>query len=473
MKQTTKTLVGLLALVIAAGAVGGLAFWANKDETAKTEAKEKSEKLFDFDKAHAKELRIEKDGKLSVALAKGDKGWKLLQPVQAEADDSAVDSLLGTLSGLKQKKDLADEKDLKSYGLDAPKLVVTVKLDDGKQQGLRAGMDNTFDSTLYVQKAGDATVRVVDGYVKANLDKSAFELRNKKVAHLDDAAEIKSVEVSGVKSPYALTKDGTTWKVGGALADGSAADRIVNALKNLRATAVASEDGAQPAQFGLDKPKASAKLSVGAGKDTYTRSIFIGQAKGGAPTSQKTYARRDDSPVVYEVDAQILKDLEKEPFELQDKQLVHADREAVRELDFEGPSGTVKVSRQKPALADGGYAEETFAVTAPSAGAAKKWKISSALYSITALRATSFEGPVPKEKELGKYGLDKPKTATLLGDGGKVLARVRIGAEKDGKRWVLAEGVDKLSRVEKGTVDDWPWTAADALEAPPTPQASK
>ena len=86
-------------------------------------------------------------------------------------------------------------------------------------------------------------------------------------------------------------------------------------------------------------------------------------------------------------------------------------------------------------------------------------------------RAASFEGPRPRD--LAKYGLDKPKIATLLGEGGKTLARVRIGAEKDGKRWVLADGIDKLARVEKSTVDDWPWTANDALEAPATPQAAK
>src|ERR1041384_8056716 len=222
MKQTTKTLLGLLALVVIAGAVGGIALWTNKDETQKTEAKEKSEKLFDFDKAHAKEIRIEKDGKVSVALVK-DTNWKLTQPVQAEADDSAVDSLLNTLTGLKQKKDLGDEKDAKAYGLDAPKLAVTVKLDDGKEQGIRAGLDNSFDNTLYVQRAGDPTIRIVDGYVKGNLDRGPFELRNKQVAHLDQNAEVKSVEVTGVKSPYTLTKDGTSWKLNGSAAADSGA----------------------------------------------------------------------------------------------------------------------------------------------------------------------------------------------------------------------------------------------------------
>jgi hypothetical protein len=93
MKQTTRTLIGLLALLVAAVAIGGAALWAGKDEERKAEAKEKSEKLFDFDKAHVKSLRLEKGGKLVAALSKDDKGWKIAEPLQAEADEGTVDSL--------------------------------------------------------------------------------------------------------------------------------------------------------------------------------------------------------------------------------------------------------------------------------------------------------------------------------------------------------------------------------------------
>jgi uncharacterized protein DUF4340 len=472
MKQTTKTMVGLLALLLVAGGIAGVALWAGKDEQKKAEAKEKSEKVFDFDKAHAKELRLSKDGHPVARLVKGEKSWKLVQPVEAEADDTAVDSLLSSLSGLKQKKDLPDEKDLKSFGLDQPKLEVAVKLDDGKEQGLQFGTDNSFDNTLYAKKLGDSTVRVVDAYQRTALEKTAFDLRDKKVAHLDDAAELKRIEVAGVKSPYVLEKDGSTWKVNGAAADAGAADRVASALKSLRATAIAAEKAGSLKEFGLDKPKATVKLAVAAGSDTSARVVRLGQAKTGAVTL-KTYAKRDDSPVVYEVDKQILTDVAKEPFDLQNKELVKVDREAVRKAVFESPAGKVEITRVKNTPADGGFPDEVFTVVAPHQGAAKKWKISSALYSIASLRAAAFEGPVPGAKDLAKYGLDKPKTVTLLGDEDKVLARVRVGSEKDGKRHVLADGFDKLVRVEKSTVDDWPWTATDALDAPPPPQASK
>ena len=325
-----------------------------------------------------------------------------------------------------------------------------------------------------MKKQGESTVRVIDAYQKTSFEKTAFDLRDKRVAHLDDAAEVKRIEATGVKWPYTLEKDGTAWKLGGAPADGAGADRVATAVKGLRATAVASEAATNLKEFGLDKPKATIRLSVLAGKDTYTRVVQVGQAKSGA-ASPKTFAKRDDSPVIYEVDKQILADVEKVAFDLQNKDLVHVDREAVRKVVFESPSGKVEISRVKNAPADGGVADEVFTVVAPQQGPAKKWKVSSALYAIASLRATAFEGPSPAAKDLAKYGLDKPRTVTLLGEGDKVLARVRIGAEKDGKRYALSDGFEKLVRVEKSTVDDWPWSVADALEAPAptTGQASK
>ena len=458
MKQTTKTLVGLLALVVVAVGIAFAAAWVGKSEEAKADAKEKSEKLFDFDKAHARAVKLSKDGKLVASLAKDEKGWKIDAPIKADADDGVVDSMLTSMAALKEKKELPDEKDLKGYGLDAPKLEVSVKLDDGKEQAVQFGVDNSFDNTVYVKKSSDPTVRIVDGWSKNGFDKSLLDLRDKKVAHLDAAAEVKRVEVAGVKSPYVLEKDGGSWKYDGAAADGSAADRIVNAVKQLKATGIAAESG-EPKQYGLDKPKATVKLSVASGKDTWVRTVLIGQAKSGA-VSMKTYAKRDDSPVIWEVDQQILKDLEKEPFDLQDKTLVHANRDEIRKLVFESPDGKVEVTREKLTPPDGGFPDEKYAVVGH--GPAKKWKMSAASYSMTSLRAAAFEGPAPKD--LKKYGFDR--TATLYGEKDKVLARIRVGAEKDGKRYVLVDGVDKLARVEKGTVDDWPWKLSDALDQP-------
>lgn len=465
MKQTTKTLLGLAVLLVVAGAIGGVALWTGKDEAKKAEAREKGEKLFDFDKAHVRVLRLSKGGHLVVQLEKGDKGWQLTQPVQAPGDDAMIDPLLTSLSNLKEKKSLEGEKDLKPFGLDEPALDISVKLDDGKEQGVQLGGENPFDNTLYAKRQGDSTVRVIEAFYKTSLDKSAFDLREKRVTRLPDGAEVKRVEVTSVASPYTLEKDGAAWKVGGKPADNSTADVVANALKNLRATAVAAETSTRLSEFGLDKPAAVAKVTAGA----ETRTVKIGQPKGAA----KAYAMRDDSPVVYEVAQQIVADVDKQPFDLENKQLFHVDREALRKAIFESPAGKVEIARAKPQKPDGGVAEEVFTVVAPKQGPARKWKTSSTIYAVSALRAAAFDGPVPAAKDLAKYGLDKPRTVTFLGDGDKVLLHLRVGAERDGKRYALADGFDKLVRVDKAIVDDFPWNVSDALEPPPNPQASK
>lgn len=463
MKQTTKALLGLVVLLAVAGVVGGAALWTGKDEAKKTEAREKEEKFFDFDKAHVKVLRLTRAGQPMVQVEKGDKGWQLTQPVQAKADDAIVDPLLTSLATLKQKKQLDGETDLKSFGLDKPALDVSVKLDDGKEEGLQIGMENPFDSTLYAKKQGDPAVKVIEGFRKAAFDKSAFDLRDKKVAGLPDSADVQRVEVTSIASPYTLEKDGTAWKTNGQAADTATADTVTSALKNLRATGIGAEASSNLSQFGLDKPSAVAKVTAGSA----TRTLKIGQSMG------KTYAMRDDSPVIYEVAAQILTDIDKQPFDLENKQLFHVDREALRKAIFESPAGKVEIARSKTSPADGGVSEEVFTVVAPKQGPAKKWKTSSTLYAVSSLRAAAFDGPVPAAKDLKKYGLDKPKVVTFLGEGDKVLLHLRVGAEKDGKRYALADGFDKLVRVDKGIVDDFPWNVSDALEPPPTPQASK
>src|SRR5262249_30348632 len=107
MKQTTKALLGLAVLVVVAGAIGRVALRTGKDEERKPGAREKRENSVDSERAKVKGLRLSKDGQLAARLTKADKSWKMVQPVQSDGDDTAVDNLLAALIGLKQKKDLA------------------------------------------------------------------------------------------------------------------------------------------------------------------------------------------------------------------------------------------------------------------------------------------------------------------------------------------------------------------------------
>jgi hypothetical protein len=126
----------------------------------------------------------------------------------------------------------------------------------------------------------------------------------------------------------------------------------------------------------------------------------------------------------------------------------------------------VVVSRSKESK-DGGTAEEKFAVEAPASGSAKRWKLSSALYSLANLKAAAFTGT---PKDLAKYGLDKARTYTVVGQDGKPAARVKIGGpvpKNDKRVYAMAEGGDKVVEIEKATADELPKTLEDVLDTPP------
>jgi Domain of unknown function (DUF4340) len=478
MKQTTRSLVTALIVLGIAAAVGGAAVWVTRDTEKKTEQKERSARLFEgLDKAKVRQVKLVRGGKLVAVVSRADASapWKISEPVTADADTMAVSGMVDALETLKQKSEIGDA-DPKQYGLENPAIVVSVKTDDGKEQAVEFGETNPFDSSVYVRKQGEKTVRIADGSTKTGFEKQLFDLRDKQVLHVDLDADVRRIEVAGTSPGYTLEKDGASWKMVAPQkepADSNAADAVASVVKSLRATGVAAEsaDAAALKQFGLSPPRITAQVTIAAdpGKNTFRRTLLLGQpAPSKGSVAVKTYAKRDDSATVFEVDPQITKDLQKSVFDLQDKLLVHVNREDVRKIVFAQPgSPRIVVERKKEQPKDGGVAEETFAVLEPKAGAAKKWKVSNTLYSITGLRATAFAAK-PDAKTF-----EGARTVTLLGDGDKVLAKLRIGAEtKDGKhRYASSESMLRVAEVEKSTVDDFPKTIDDVLEPPAAPPA--
>src|SRR5712671_1222001 len=377
MKQTTKSLATTLGVLALAAAIGGAALWVTRDTEKKAEQKEKSAKLFEgLDKSKVRQVRLVSGGKLVALVARADAStpWKITEPLAADADASAVDGLVNGVADFKQKSELG-EADPTQYGLDKPATVVSVKSEDGKESAIEIGETNPFDSSVYVRKAGEKIVRVADGWTKSAFEKQLLDLRDKRVLHLDDTAEVRRVEVAGTAPAYTLEKDGASWKLLAPqkdAADTATADRVATALKSLRATSIAAEsaDGAALKQYGLSPAKISVQVTVAAGKDSFRRTLLLGQpAPQKGSVSVKTYAKRDDSPTVFEVDQQIVKDLKKDLFDLQDKALAHANREDVRKIVLEQPgSPKIVVERKKEQPKDGGFADETFSVLEPKQG---------------------------------------------------------------------------------------------------------
>lgn len=160
----------------------------------------------------------------AIVLDKKGDDWRISKPIEAPADRAAIDDLLSGVEFLEAKR-IIDKPNPAEYGLDKPRVTLRV----GEVQ-LAVGKDDATGKAVYVQRAGDARVFVVDKHFGDQMDKNVDALRDRRV-FVFDRATVKKVEVDGIT----LTHEGTTWKLGdGVRADGAKVGDLLKALEDLR-----------------------------------------------------------------------------------------------------------------------------------------------------------------------------------------------------------------------------------------------
>ncbi|MEO8071303.1 MAG: DUF4340 domain-containing protein [Acidobacteriota bacterium] len=128
-------------------------------------------------------MTVEAPGSPVVTLSRKDNTWQLTAPAAARADYAAVDGMVSRLSQLQMKSIVSDAapspKDMTTYGLDKPKLLVTVG--SGSSRAALAIGANKDDATVYARDVSKPMVFTVDASALADLDKKADDLRVKDV----------------------------------------------------------------------------------------------------------------------------------------------------------------------------------------------------------------------------------------------------------------------------------------------------
>ncbi|HWV38249.1 MAG TPA: DUF4340 domain-containing protein [Vulgatibacter sp.] len=448
MTQKQRLLLSLAGVVVAAAGMFAWAFFGVfQTEKAEEARKDAEARLFALDPDDVVRLEVT-SGKGDTVLVRGDDGWSITSPVEAKADRAAVDNLLATLSSSRRKK-VVDEKatDLASFGLAPPKAEVVAKTADGREARLAVGDENTFDRSRFVT-TGDEVVGTAEASLERALDKSTFDLRDKRIVVFGDDT-LEAVSSAGAATWELRRKDGQ-WHVGEEIADERETGRILRALHDLRATAFPAGEAAA---FGLAEPLQTVELRR---KELPTLTLRFGIAEG------KTYVRLDEGPIA-EVDDKILGDLRKTPSDLRDRRVIPFDESKVSALEFQAGDETFRAER---GTGEGGA--RTWSLVAPRSAAAKQWKLSSALSTLKELR---FDEDAQEPGE--DAGLDAPaRTVTVLGEGGAKLATLLVGADVDGKTWVKSAETGRAGTVDTSRIRSLPKDFADAEEEAPAPEAA-
>jgi hypothetical protein len=265
----------LIAAAVLA-ALGGVLYWSNRSELAKAGKPDPkaAPKILELKEADIKQIEIRhRDGEMTV-VKKSDAGkWSIAAPQPLAADQSAVGAITSAVSSLSSDR-MIDENasNLPSYGLDPPRIGITLTMADGKTHVLRIGEDTPVEGGTYAMLDGDKRLFTIASFSKTALDKQSKDLREKHLLTFDQD-KLSRVELDTGKASLEFGRAGTDWQIlkpKPMRADGFQVDELVRKLKDAAMVTDADTDlKAAAAAFAGGQKIATAKVTGAEGTLTF------------------------------------------------------------------------------------------------------------------------------------------------------------------------------------------------------------
>jgi len=239
-----------------------------------------------------------------ILLKKSESGWSLEQPTAHAADAATVRSFLSTLRSMRATDFAAEQaSDLSQYGLDNPRLAITVTPDkEDEQKQILVGKEND-KKDIYLKVASRPTVYVASNWVYRDLNKTVNDFRDKTVIAFDkDAATKLEIQRSDGERFVLSRSENKPWTLEGSetAPDEPAVTRFLNDLKDIKAHEIASDKPEDLAQYGLASPLLS--VTVRGKEGALLGAIRIGSYSGSGESKTTEYAvLRDDQPTIFRI----------------------------------------------------------------------------------------------------------------------------------------------------------------------------
>ncbi len=314
MRPKTLIVLGSLA-VIAVGLVVFDAYWAKRKERQEEVAKKVLATL-PWEKITRLEIETEKEKGGRIVLERTSAGspstWQIRQPVQEEADGSAVDRLWNGLKDLTYDKKfaMASGTKLSDFGLDPPRSLIRLQDAEGHTLAtLRVGQKTPVGGDLYAMLEGSRDVLIVPSWRESTLVPALKDLRNRRLTTLKatDLARI-VIERKGLEPPtLAFRKDKGLWvleRPRPMLANASTLAALTSTIEFLEAEDFIAEQATDLAPYGLDSPEVRLTVETAQG----AQQVFLFGKKRDDATFFAQVAQR---PRIVAVRRSIVEDLQR------------------------------------------------------------------------------------------------------------------------------------------------------------------
>ena len=369
-------------------------------------------------------------GALEVEVKKRENGWSILKPVEAPADPTAVQGVLGEISALKATEFVSDSGgDLALYGLNAPVQAFEVRT-KATNRVLQIGLNHPKETNQVFAKVADqASVFLLPRVAIEGLGKMADRVRDKRLVTLGDAGQMSSVEFSGKGGEYRLEKTipSGVWNLvvgkSSQIADGGAVEKWLESLMEVRANRfLPTED---PARMGLTKPKMSITLKW-AGETNRVETIQLGDE-----TKEEVFVRGSTTSGAMVVPVSLARSIPDSPLGWLPKKVVPGDFGSVE--SFIWAAGAVR--KEYRVGANGrwtGAGQET-----PAVG-----PFVERLNQLEVIRCVGL----PSKAELGRVEVE----IMVEGKGGKRMKMMLSKGKGDGGGFLRIEGQEMVGVLDRG-----------------------
>ncbi len=417
--RNTFILAGV-SLALLAYVIGVEVIWKEKAEKSEREAK----RVFHFDEDSVKRITLN-TGNQEILLEKvASDTWRILKPINYEADSTAVKSLITTIHNMEIKREIpVDNETPAIYGFDNPqgKIKVDTEL---SSFSFRAGKKSPVSYQLYIMRDGEKKVILTQAGLDNHLRKTVTDFRDRRVLKFK-RDDVQSISFGTKKGRTLVEKRGEEWWIVQPLnvrASNEELNRILSTLDGLRVDNFVDDSPKDLKKYGLLNPQVSLSMVL---KDKGLLELKIGRESG---DKKGIYAMVSTVPSVYLVRKSIIDDIGKSTDDLREKRIVSFNLNDVQKVEITKESDMTVFERLD---------ENNWKV---NGDVAKKYETESLIRKIRDAKAKSFLKA--DSKSLRNTGIDKPSIVVkIFLQGNKEPLEIKFGRVKE--KEVYASGTDK------------------------------
>lgn len=326
------------------GLVAFVYFYQIRGDKKREEAERQQERVFQLERISIDSLRFEYPQRETMVMQRGDRGWRLTEPVSSPAERSTIDFFLDDIENTHIQRRLpAQSEELAEYGLQQPRLVLTVTTSSGDSAVLEVGSEDYSKTSIYARLKDSPEVYLMPKMLMTMASRQPNEWRSKDVFEFEPG-QVRKVEVMRSSQSLRFSRSGSQddWAMESPLqekADNIAISGLLATLDRVQVDRYGPTAASDLKAFGLERPSASIRIQE-EGLDW--KQLDTGRSEDG-----KRWVRDRVRDEVYLVEDGLFEKLTQDLWEFRRKDLVELEPDQVASIAYRRSDLSLEVDRSQ------------------------------------------------------------------------------------------------------------------------------